>query len=160
MTFHFSPDTDLDLDRHIAATPAQVWRCWTEPDLIKLWFCPKPWAVTDVALDLRPGGRFYTRMEGPNGEGETCANNSEGCFLDVIPERRLVWTDALRGGWRPNGTGFMTAILTFEPDGAGTRYRAEVLHNDAAARQSHADMGFHEGWGICADQLEALAKTL
>jgi uncharacterized protein YndB with AHSA1/START domain len=35
-----------------------------------------------------------------------------------------------------------------------------VMHPDVATAQRHAEMGFYEGWGICIDQLEALARTL
>ncbi|WP_425073815.1 SRPBCC family protein [Sagittula sp. S175] len=160
MTFQFSPETDLSLERRIAASPANVWRCWTDPDLLVRWFCPAPWQTTEARIDLRPGGAFFTAMEGPLPDGTQGSNASEGCFLDVIPERRLVFTDALRADYRPNGKGFMTAVLTFEPDGAGTLYRAEVLHNDPETRQSHETMGFHDGWGTAAAQLEELAKTL
>lgn len=160
----YNPETDLKLERRIAARPATVWRCWTEPDLLMQWFCPVPWKVTKAEIDLRPGGGFLTRMEGPNGEApdnDICQVESEGCFLDIVPGERLVFTDALSGGWRPNAQAFMTAIITFAPDGAdGTHYTALVLHNDAAARAKHEEMGFHEGWGTAAEQLEALAKTL
>jgi uncharacterized protein YndB with AHSA1/START domain len=161
MTIDFNPETDLDLKRVIEAAPATVWRCWTEPDLLKVWFCPAPWKVTEASIDLRPGGRFFTKMEGPLPDGSAASNASEGCYLEVVHHERLTFTDALRADWRPNGEGFMTATITLAPDGAGgTLYHAIVKHNDAAARDKHAAMGFAEGWGAAAEQLEALAITL
>ena len=157
----FDPETDLKLERRIAAKPATVWRCWTEPDLLMQWFCPVPWKVTKAEIDLRPGGRFITRMEGPDETGGTASMESEGCFLEVVEGERLAFTDALARDWRPNASGFMTAVVTFAPDGAGgTLYTAVALHNDTAARARHEEMGFHEGWGAAADQLEALAQGL
>jgi uncharacterized protein YndB with AHSA1/START domain len=44
--------------------------------------------------------------------------------------------------------------------GGGTLYRASAKHWSAADHEEHEKMGFHEGWGKAADQLEALAKTL
>lgn len=157
------PRLDLVLERRIAASPATVWRCWTEPELLMQWFCPKPWKVTKAVIDLRPGGRFFTRMEGPDGEApgnDIREMDNEGCFLDVVTRQRLVFTDALAGGWRPNPRTFMTAIVTFAPEGGGTAYRAVALHADPEARETHENMGFHDGWGTAADQLEALAATL
>lgn len=160
----FDPQTDLELNRIIKASPANVWRCWTEPELLMQWFCPKPWAVTKAVIDLRPGGRFFTRMEGPNGEGpdnDICRMDNEGCFLDVVPQERLTFTDALREGWRPNPQSFMTATISFAPDGSGgTAYRAVVLHDDAATQAKHVEMGFHDGWATAADQLSDLAVRL
>ena len=162
--YDFNPEKDIEFTRIIQARPDTVWRCWTEPELLMQWFCPLPWKVTRATLDLRPGGRFYTRFEGPNGEGpdnDICQMENEGCYLDVEPGKRLVFTDALSEGWRPNAKTFMTAIVTFTPNGDGaTEYRALVLHSDAAMRAKHIEMGFHDGWGAAADQLNALAQSL
>ena len=72
---------DLVLTRVLDAPRDKVWRCWVEPELLKQWFCPKPWYVSEARIGLRPGG--------------------------------------------------------------------------AEARKEHEDMGFHEGWGKAADQLDS-----
>jgi uncharacterized protein YndB with AHSA1/START domain len=55
----------------------------------------------------------------------------------------------------------MTAIVTFEDAGNGkTAYKAVALHKNEADRETHEKMGFHEGWGTVAGQLEEFAKTL
>ena len=53
-----------------------------------------------------------------------------------------------------------TAIITFEDEGGKTRYTATVRHWSAEDKKTHEEMGFHPGWGQCADQLAALAKTI
>ncbi|MGY9047309.1 hypothetical protein P775_15510 [Puniceibacterium antarcticum] len=151
-----NPETDLLLERSLKATPAQLWRCWSEPALLCQWFCPAPWTVTSAEIDLRPGGRFNTVMAGPNGE---VAPNS-GCLLVVDPERQISFTDALGADHRPTGSGFMTAHCTFAAIPTGTAYRALVLHASPEARKQHESMGFHAGWGTATDQLDALAQTL
>ena len=148
---------ELVLTRVLDAPRRSLWRCWVEPELLKKWFCPKPWFVSEVRIDLRPGGEFFTLINGPSGErfGEP------GVFLDVAEQERLVFTDAFRPGWRPAGRPFMAAEILFEDAGSGTtRYTARAMHWNAEAREEHEKMGFHEGWGKAADQLEALAKTL
>ena len=150
------PALDLVIERELDVAPGKLWACWTQPALMERWFCPAPWRITDVDLDLRPGGHFRGVMRGPNGE----AMPNAGCYLEVVPERRLVWTDALTGGYRPAATSFMTGIITFEPIAGGTRYRGLALHATEEARARHEAMGFHEGWGKATDQLLALARTL
>jgi uncharacterized protein YndB with AHSA1/START domain len=54
----------------------------------------------------------------------------------------------------------MTMILTFEKQGDKTLHTARVRHWTAEDREAHEKMGFHVGWGICTDQLAALAATL
>src|ERR1044072_4222983 len=83
-----------------------------------------------------------------------------GCYLDVFPEKRLAWTDALLPGYRPSTNPFFTAIITMEPRGEGTRYIATAIHRDEAGKKQHEEMGFFEGWGTALDQLIAHAKTM
>jgi uncharacterized protein YndB with AHSA1/START domain len=54
----------------------------------------------------------------------------------------------------------MTAIITFEDDGDGTRYAARVLHANAEDTRKHVDMGFEPGWGAVIAQLQAVAQRL
>lgn len=148
---------DLVLERTIAAPAEVLYRCYTEPDLVCEWFCPRPWKVTKAVLDVRPGGATYHRMEGPDGE----VNDLYGQYLEVVPGRRVVTTDAFVGDWVPSENTFMTAIVTFKDLGDGTTlYRAVARHWSEEAMKGHEAMGFHEGWGMAANQLEALAKSL
>lgn len=150
MTAH---DDELSISRFIDAPPARVWRAWSRPERLAQWWIPAPYECEVVKLDLRPGGGFETRMRTGGGAFEP---HVEGCFLDVVPERRLVWTTALAEGWRPTEPWLaLTAIITFAAEGRGARYSARVLHRTAEDSRKHADMGFHEGWGATLDQLAA-----
>ena len=151
------PNNDLVLTRVLDAPVANVWRCWTEPNLLEQWFCPKPWYVSDVKIDLKPGGEFSSVMHGPDGEEFP----NTGVVLEAVPGERLVTTDAFQPGWKPSGRAFMIAEMTFEDAGGGkTKYTATARHWTADAKAEHEAMGFHEGWGKAADQLEDLAKSL
>jgi uncharacterized protein YndB with AHSA1/START domain len=153
----FTPDPALDLvlERTIDVPPALVWKAWTVPEHVCKWFCPAPWTVSECQIDLRPGGLFRTVMRSPEGE----AFPNVGCYLEVVPNQRLVFTDALGPGYRPAAKPFMTAMLLLEPAGKGTRYTAVAIHADEAARKKHEEMGFHHGWSAALDQLITLAKT-
>ena len=154
-----TPNTDkeLVLDRLIDAPRDKVYRCWTEPDLIKQWFAPKPWTVARVAIDPRPGGIFSIVMASPEGAE---MEETPGCVLLAEPLRRLVWTDAVGPDFRPNAETFLTADITMQAMDGGTQYRTLVRHKSGADRQKHEEMGFHDGWGTCLNQLEALAGRL
>lgn len=149
-------DRDLVLTRLIAASPAALYRCWTEPELMKQWFTPAPWTTVHAETDVRPGGASLVVMRGPDGTEFP----NRGVYLEVVPNARLVFTDAYVSAWEPSPKPFMTVILSFEPEGGGTRYTARARHWTAADREAHEGMGFFEGWGKAADQLAALAATL
>lgn len=149
------PTLDLVLVRELDVPVELVWHAWTTPESIKQWFVPKPWEITACDVDLRPGGVFSSTMRSP--EGNEFQNM--GCYLEVVPNERLVWTDTLLPGFRPSPKPFFTAALILEPNGSGTRYTAIALHGDATARKTHEDMGFEHGWGTVVEQLVAHIKA-
>ena len=154
--FVIDPTLDLVLERVVDVPRELVWAAWTKPEHLKEWFCPKPWTVSDCDIDLRPGGIFRTIMRSPEGQTHPMV----GCYLEVVPLTRLVWTDALLPGYRPSAKPFMTGIVTLEAQGNRTKYTAIAVHGDATIRKQHEDMGFAQGWGTALDQLVAHAKTM
>lgn len=155
--FAFNPETDLEITRVIAARPETVWRCLTEAALLEDWFCPKPWQAHDVVIEARPGGRMWTPMRGPDGDE---INEVDGCVLIAEPGRVLAFTDSMGPGFHPRASGFMTGVYLLEPTEAGTRLTARALHAGSEDRDTHAGMGFHDGWGTALAQLAALAEGL
>ena len=147
---------DLVLTRLIAAPPAALYRAWTDPALITQWFAPLPWTVPSAETDVRPGGATTIVMRGPDGTEFP----SSGVYLEVVPNERLVFTDAYTAAWEPAEKPFMTVVLTFTPEPGGTRYTARVKHWSVADREAHEKMGFHQGWTQCTEQLAALAARL
>ncbi len=154
-----APENELELviARRIAAPAEKLFRCWTDASLMPEWFCPKPWTVEVTKLDVRPGGASEMIMKGPNGE----AFPNNGVYLEVTPNRKLVFTDAYTEGWKPAEKPMFTGVITFEDAGNGeTLYVARARHWTRESAEEHAKMGFHEGWGIVAEQMEALAQRL
>jgi uncharacterized protein YndB with AHSA1/START domain len=146
---------ELVLERVIDIPPEKVWAAWTKPEHLKKWFTPAPWKTIECEIDLRPGGGFRTVMLSP--EGQQFPN--VGCYLEVVENKKLVFTDALTPGYAPSGKPFFTAIITLEPHGTGTKYTARGLHKDEADKNQHEQMGFVVGWGIALDQLVAHMKN-
>lgn len=143
----------------LAAPRANVWRCWTEPGLLEKWFHPDGWTTKVKALELHPGGASRLVMRGPEGE----VSDGSGVFLEAVPGRRLVFTNAYTAGWipapEPEGTPFRTMIIELSDEDGGTRYVVRALHWSAEARQRHEE-GFHAGWQQTSVGLEALARSI
>ncbi len=164
-TYPFNPKLDLAFERVVDVPKELVWRAWTEPSLLKQWFTPAPWQTVDCEIDLRPGGLFRTVMRSPEGQEFP----GSGCYLEVIANEKLVWTNALLPGYRPvtvagvpgtrNDFQF-TAMIELKSVPGGTQYTATVIHADEAGCQQHAAMGFKDGWGKALDQLVAMAKKM
>jgi uncharacterized protein YndB with AHSA1/START domain len=152
-----SSERELVLTRIIDAAPDKLFRAWTEPELMKQWFTPRPWTTPVIETDVRPGGSSYIVMRGP--EGQEFPNR--GIYLEVVKNERIVFTDAYVKAWEPSEKPFFTGIITFEDLGNGkTKYTARARHWTAADREAHEKMGFHDGWGKAADQLAALVAKI
>ena len=147
---------ELSLTQLLDAPRQAIWRCWTDSALLPTWFCPPPWKVSKAVMEVRPGGSSLIVMNGPNGEEMP----NRGVFLDVVPNERIVFTDAFTQAWEPSQKAFMVGIITMADEAGKTRYTATVKHWNAEDCKAHEAMGFHEGWGKATEQLEALARTL
>ena len=75
----------LTLRRVLDATPEQIWKAWMTPELLQQWFAPRPWTISDVNLDPRPGGVFNFVMHGP--DGKDYPNESE--FVEIVPDSKI-----------------------------------------------------------------------
>ncbi len=147
----------LLIRRRLKASRAAVWRCWTEGPLLMQWHCPKPWSVTAAELDVRPGGGNRIVMEGPAGE----RNEMFGCYLEVVSQKRLTFTDALGAGFAPREGSFMTGFVELsDAPGGGTDMIWGAKHGNLATVAQHIEMGFDAGWNICVDQLDELAVAV
>ncbi len=151
-----SNDRELSFTRLIDAPRENLFRAWTDPELLKQWFAPQPYTTPIAELDVRPGGSNLIVMRSPDGQDLP----NRGVYLEVVENARLVFTDAYTRAWEPSQKPFMTVILTFEDDGRKTRYTVRVRHWSVADREAHERMGFYEGWGQCADQLAEVARSL
>jgi len=164
-TDQINSELDLMFERVVDVPRELVWQAWTTPEKLMPWFCPFPWKTVECEIDLRAGGKFYTVMQSP--EGQSFPNT--GCYLELVENERLTWTNALEPGFRPVNPPeaspghecaefLMTATIILEPHAKGTKYTALVRHANVEARIAHAKMGFEEGWGACLDQLVAIIK--
>ena len=149
--FTFNPTLDFAIERFIDAPPRLVWEALTTPEHLKEWYMPKPWGrVARAEMDLRPGG--IISIDIVVGDGQVSPN--VGCILEVIPMERLVWTSMLFPGYRPAVFDDIpiTAIMSMEPEGTGTRYVLTALHRNEADLETNKASGFYEGTKIAVDQ--------
>lgn len=155
----FDPKLDFAIERTIDAPPRLVWEALTRPEHLKEWYMPKAWGrVAHAAMDVRPGGIFQVDIA--VGDGQVVPNL--GCFVEVVPMERLVWTSMLFPGYRPAVFDDVpiTAVVTLEPAGAGTRYVFTALHRNEKDLEENKTSGFYQGTEMAIDQLVELVLAL
>jgi uncharacterized protein YndB with AHSA1/START domain len=157
--FAVNPKLDLVFERFIDAPTRLVWEALTKPEHLKEWYMPREWGrVVRAEMDLQPGGIFS--IDTATADGKEFPNL--GCFLDVVPMRRLVWTSMLFPGYRPAVFDDVpiTAIMTMESEGTGTRYVFTALHRDEADLEKNKTSGWQQGTEIVLDQFVAHVKAM
>lgn len=150
------PERDLEISRIIKAPRTAVWDAWTRPEQFAKWWIPAPALCRVAEMDLRPGGALTTLI---SEDGAEFGPHLSACYLEIEAGRRIVFTNALVGGWRPAEQPFITAVITLEDHDLGTAYRAMVMHKDPETRNTHQELGFFDGWGTVASQLAALVEN-
>jgi len=83
----------LLLTRFYSVAPEKVWRAWTEPDALRVWFGQADSPVWAAEMDVRAGGRYRLVLREPSG----LHYSVQGTFHEVTPPRRLVFTWEQRG---------------------------------------------------------------
>lgn len=153
-----TPETTLTISRLIHAPRNAVWTAWSDPKHLEKWWLPEPLECRVVKMDLRPGGGFETLMREGSGDFQP---HLEGCFLDITPMERIVFTTVLKEGWQPAEPWLaMTSVVTMADEAGGTRYVATAMHRTPEESAKHVEMGFEQGWGTVIDQLARLAARL
>ena len=153
------PKLDFAIERFIDAPVRLVWEALTKPEHLKEWYMPKAWGrVSRIEMDVRPGGIFSIDIV--VGDGQEVPNL--GCVLEVVPMKRLVWTSMLFPGYRPAVFDDIpiTAVMTMESVGTGTRYVFTALHRDEADLEKNRTSGWQQGTEIAVDQLVAHVASM
>ena len=155
----FDPKLDIAIERFIDAPVQLVWEALTRPEHLKEWYMPREWGrVARAEMDVRPGGIFSIDIA--SADGRVFPNL--GCFLEAVPMERLVWTSMLFPGYRPAVFDDVpiTAIVTMESVGSGTRYVFTALHRDEADLEKNRTSGWLQGTEIAIDQLVAHVTSM
>jgi uncharacterized protein YndB with AHSA1/START domain len=153
------PKIDIVFERFIDAPTRLVWEALTKPEHLKEWYMPRAWgSVSACAMELRPGGAFSIDIA--TADGQEVPNL--GCVLEAVPEKRLVWTSMLFPGYRPAVFDDIpiTAVMTLESVGTGTRYVFTALHRDEADLEKNRTSGWQQGTEIALDQLVAHVQSM
>ena len=144
-------DRKLVITRTFDAPRALVWKAWTEPEHVVLWWGTDGCQSADCEIDLRVGGRFRLVMHTPDGSIYPCS----GVFREIVPLERLVYDgepeapSACGAGLPPRAR----VTVTFEERDGKTALTLTTLFDTAEACQTATATGFAEGWPACLERL-------
>ena len=147
---------EFELTRVFDAPRDLVFKVWTDPRYVTLWWGLEGTSVPRCEMDVRAGGSWRIDMRTPGG---TTYPNS-GLFLEVVENKRLVYTDVSdpeSPAWKGAPPGERLNTVTFEKAGNGTRVTLRVQFKSSADRDFFFRTGFRDG---LAQSLDRLARLL
>ena len=137
----------------IAAPIQEVWRAYTTPEDIKLWNAASDdWHTTSASVDLRPGGKFCSRMEAKDG---SFGFDFEGEYTKVVQHQLIEYAfgDRSASVAFANGAEGVVVTVTFD---------AESTHSEEEQRggwQAILDNFARHVIGKLASEQSAVNKT-
>jgi uncharacterized protein YndB with AHSA1/START domain/DNA-binding transcriptional ArsR family regulator len=155
-------DRTAVIRRRMAVPARNLFAAHAEGRHIMRWFGPPGYPVTQCDYDFRVGGRWRMVMTGPDGiEGPPFG----GEFLEIVPDRRIVYTDAFedgRGGAMnlAHARSPMVFTVTFDPQGEHTLVTLSVLFASVAMKDEFLGIGMLDGLTATAGQWEGVARGL
>ena len=85
---------DLVVTRIIDAPVEMVWKAWTDPEHVMLWWGPKDYTSPACKIDLREGGKYVFSMRAPKDQGGQ-DSYSAGVYKKIVPMERLEFSQSL-----------------------------------------------------------------
>ena len=139
----------IDIEREFDATPAQVFRACTEPDLVAKWLGPRDLEIEVVEYDVRPGGsyRYIHRRAGEE-------YGFRGVFHSVAKNESVVQTFEFDGA--PGQVCLET--VTYEDLGGRTRLRTHSVFPSVETRDAALASGMEHGINDSYDKLSELLE--
>ncbi len=142
----------LVLTRVLAAPRTKVWRAWTDPTQLALWWGPRDFTNPRCEFDPRAGGAIHIDMQAPDG----VIYPMTGTVQEFAPPDRLVFTSkALDETGSAHFEVLNTITLLDETGGTRLTVVAKVIaiHSEAAAGYLK---GQAMGWSLSLDRLDAM----
>ncbi|HXL58618.1 MAG TPA: SRPBCC domain-containing protein [Chitinophagaceae bacterium] len=140
--------------REFDGTPHQVWKAWTESNLLDKWWAPKPWKAKTKKMDFREGGFWLYCMEGPEGEQHWCRED----FQSIIPNKSFTAISAFcdEEGNKTSELPGMQWKNEFSKTEIGTKVIVEITFSTEADLEKIIEMGFKEGFTMAHSNLDEL----
>ncbi|MBX4205430.1 MAG: SRPBCC domain-containing protein [Candidatus Doudnabacteria bacterium] len=155
-----APIKEVGFEKIYDAPVEQVWKAWTDPELLKQWWGPDNVVIPECEVDLRVGGKFYIVMEAGEAMGPYKGTRwpMQAEFTVVDPNSKLVYTAKAWTEGQEETTEIETVTeLTLEDDNGKTKLKLKSAINKTGPNAQTAVEGMKYGF---TQQLEKLTKFL
>jgi uncharacterized protein YndB with AHSA1/START domain len=151
------PAKKIHVVREFNAPVENVWKAWTDPDLLEKWWGPKPWVAITKSMDFTVGGAWLYYMAGPEGQKFwshvkfTAIETGSRFSIDTVfsDENGNAAPGAKAGHWDNK----------FIALGNKTKVVVDISFDDEATIKMLVEMGFQGGFTMGLNQLDELLAS-
>lgn len=143
--------------REFDAPLEEVWKAWTDSNIMDQWWAPKPYQAKTKTMDFREGGHWLYSMVGPDGNESFCRAD----FKTIVENKSYTAEDAFcdENGKITHEIPGMHWKNEFSATDTGTKVEVEITFASEADMQKIIEMGFEVGFTAAHGNLdEVLAK--
>ena len=146
----------LFIVREFDAPVADVWKAWTQSELLDKWWAPKPWKAVTKFMDFREGGHWSYKMVGPEGPDSWCRAD----FKTIVPGKSFVGVDYFTDANGKKNEEFPTMYWknVFSPTANGTKVEVELTFDKEEDITKILEMGFEQGFTAAHGNLDELLE--
>jgi uncharacterized protein YndB with AHSA1/START domain len=138
--------------REFAGTLEEVWRAWTESEILDQWWAPKPWQAKTKYMDFKEGGTWLYCMQGPEGEQHW----GKASYTKISVHKFFEATDSFcdENGKEIPATPKMFWKTFFKPSANGSMVEMEITFASEQDMDKTLEMGFQEGFSAAHENLD------
>lgn len=142
--------------REFDAPLEEVWKAWTDKDILDKWWAPKPWKAKTKTMDFREGGFWLYTMAGPDGTEAW----SRADYKKIVENKSFIAEDAFcdENGNITNEFPGMHWKNEFSSTETGTKVEVEITFANEADMEKIIEMGFETGFTMAHGNLDELLK--
>jgi uncharacterized protein YndB with AHSA1/START domain len=151
-------ENEFIITRVFDASPEQMWKTWTEPELLKQWWGPDNVSIPECEVDLKVGGKFYIVMEAGEAMGEYKGTKWPMLaeFTEVEPNTKLTYSaKAWTEGAQETTEIEQVTELTFTEEDGKTSVHIKAVISKAGPAAGMAVKGMQYGFTQQLEKLDA-----
>jgi PhnB protein len=146
------PNKKITVIRQFDAPVDQVWKAWTQSDLLEQWWAPKPFRAQTKSMDFKPGGQWLYAMVGPNDEKHWCKVEFTSINAKKSFEVLNMFCD--ENGNPNREMPSMQWKNEFSATSDGTKVTVTIVFDKREDLEKIIEMGFEEGFTAALGNLD------
>ena len=142
----------VHVKREFAADLDLVWDAWTKPELLDLWWAPKPYQTRTKSMDFREGGTWLYAMVSPENAEHWCRAD----YKKIEIKKSFQGLDAFCDAAGNINQDFPRSLWTnqFQAGADSTTVDITIKYENLAALEKIVSMGFKEGFTMALGNLD------